>query len=295
MSKKHKKSRLDKQNFNEWVSNNLTQLEADLANPKAPVKTATRFADDELSDKEWLELHKGEFEDDDLRYADYWDRTGGKTTTSGVWNSYARKECHRGNKSIVSFENKGTLYAGGTSRGAKVYRGMLVVDLTGGDLVFGAMPTTNRPDLFPSISEQNVQFVSLPILDYGQPEHLDWTFWKQFAADIKAVLLSGKDVLVCCMGGHGRTGVVLSILMGLWMPELSDPVKWVRANYCDEAVETRNQERYVAAMIGEQKFVVRTSPAVTYLNKGNGNAVLPAATAELTPYWNSVTKKLEYR
>jgi len=72
-------------------------------------------------------------------------------------------------------------------------------------------------------------------------------------------------------------------------------VKWVRANYCDEAVETRNQERYVAAMIGEQKFVVRASPAVTYLNKGNGNAVLPAATAELTPYWNSVTKKLEYR
>jgi protein-tyrosine phosphatase len=53
----------------------------------------------------------------------------------------------------------------------------------------------------------------------------------------------GELVEVGCLGGHGRTGTAiacLAVLAGL----NSDPVDWVRAAYCDRAVETAEQEEF---------------------------------------------------
>lgn len=54
---------------------------------------------------------------------------------------------------------------------------------------------------------------------------------------------SRELVEVGCLGGHGRTGTAiacLAVLAGL----NSDPVDWVRAAYCDRAVETAEQEEF---------------------------------------------------
>lgn len=53
------------------------------------------------------------------------------------------------------------------------------------------------------------------------------------------------DILVCCVGGHGRTGTALSILAALTGAEAENPVRFIREAYCRKAVETTSQCSYI--------------------------------------------------
>jgi hypothetical protein len=104
--------------------------------------------------------------------------------------------------------------------------------------------------------------------DYGVP-----TLTRpQWDAIVKAVLERGRPLMVCCVGGHGRTGTALSILLTLMgvVPEDADPVTFVRDAYCDEAVETVGQLNYVGRITGRKvtaKIAPKTWPA-TYSGSG---------------------------
>lgn len=82
----------------------------------------------------------------------------------------------------------------------------------------------------------------LPIQDYSVPEDIAKT-----TATVHALLdamMHGMDVYVGCMGGWGRTGLILSLVAkALGEP---DPVAYVRANYTPHAVETAGQKAFVA-------------------------------------------------
>lgn len=62
-------------------------------------------------------------------------------------------------------------------------------------------------------------------------------------------LRHGDNVLVSCMGGHGRTGLVLAVLYGM-LTGSKDPVKEMRKWHCDRAVETYGQHVFVHEMLG---------------------------------------------
>lgn len=58
---------------------------------------------------------------------------------------------------------------------------------------------------------------------------------------------AGKKIHVGCIGGHGRTGLVLAALAAcrakagkLVIPD-DDPIMYVRLNYCEKVVETQTQ------------------------------------------------------
>jgi len=51
------------------------------------------------------------------------------------------------------------------------------------------------------------------------------------------------NILVTCMAGHGRTGMVLSIWAGL--NGIENPISYIRKEYCNSAVETVTQEMFV--------------------------------------------------
>ena len=51
------------------------------------------------------------------------------------------------------------------------------------------------------------------------------------------------NILVTCMAGHGRTGMVLSIWAGL--NGIENPIFYIRKEYCNSAVETVTQEMFV--------------------------------------------------
>jgi protein-tyrosine phosphatase len=69
------------------------------------------------------------------------------------------------------------------------------------------------------------------------------------AAQIRAAFArarAGERVEVGCAGGLGRTGTVLASMAVLAGVPAPDAVQWVRENYDTRAVETEEQERFVA-------------------------------------------------
>jgi hypothetical protein len=87
-------------------------------------------------------------------------------------------------------------------------------------------------------------------------DHVDWPDFgvPADAAAVAGALRSlldraraGQSVEVGCLGAHGRTGTALACLAVLSGQPPAEAVGWVRANYCDRAVETPDQEAFVAA------------------------------------------------
>jgi hypothetical protein len=53
------------------------------------------------------------------------------------------------------------------------------------------------------------------------------------------------------MGGHGRTGMVLACVYGLFQdPECLDPIAEIRQKGCEEWVECEKQARFVFKTVG---------------------------------------------
>jgi protein-tyrosine phosphatase len=59
---------------------------------------------------------------------------------------------------------------------------------------------------------------------------------------------SGQDIEIGCLGGHGRTGTALACLAVLTGHPALDAAAWVRSSYCAKAVETPQQEAFIAAL-----------------------------------------------
>jgi len=88
--------------------------------------------------------------------------------------------------------------------------------------------------------------VTLPIRDFQTPEGtIPPSEVAQALTKALTAALRGQDVYVGCMGGWGRTGLVLALLVKA-TGVTDDPVAFVRAHYNPRAVETADQAEYVA-------------------------------------------------
>ena len=84
----------------------------------------------------------------------------------------------------------------------------------------------------------------LPWVDFGVP---DANELRVALEDVLDRSRRGEHVEVGCLGGHGRTGTALACLAVLTGTPPSEAVAWVRAAYCEKAVETDEQQAFVAA------------------------------------------------
>lgn len=73
---------------------------------------------------------------------------------------------------------------------------------------------------------------------------------------IVSALEQGKSVHVGCIGGHGRTGLVLAVVVKRLEGTL-DAVAWLRENYCIKAVESQSQIDYLFDNFGITKVAPR--------------------------------------
>ncbi len=116
--------------------------------------------------------------------------------------------------------------------------------------------------------------------DRGIPA-LGAAWWRELAKALPAVK---GDIGVCCMGGHGRTGVMLAILAALLgkVKKGDCPVEWVRAHYCNSTVESEAQADYVERITGRKVFAepsdaLRPTPMATVWAGGAAGGVLASA------------------
>lgn len=93
----------------------------------------------------------------------------------------------------------------------------------------------------------HVPRIAIRWADYGAPV-VSKAEWGRIADLVKKF----GGATISCQGGHGRTGTCLAILgclLGL-IPENMDPIKYVRKVYCNKAVESKEQVRYVHEITG---------------------------------------------
>lgn len=117
-----------------------------------------------------------------------------------------------------------------------------------------------------------------PIQDFGVPKAADF---QVLLAKLILLADDGHVVYVGCMGGIGRTGMVLAGLARVLRKQGGDAaIAWTRRNYLGHAVETRAQEQLVrdfdvAAVrraVREGKPAVAASCISRYISNLFGNA-----------------------
>ncbi len=95
------------------------------------------------------------------------------------------------------------------------------------------------------------QVVVLPCPDGGLPLHERET--QRVLAYALDAARAGRLVEVGCHAGHGRTGLALASLMILAGDDPETAMDRVWKEYCDQAIETRAQERYLRRLARKER------------------------------------------
>lgn len=76
---------------------------------------------------------------------------------------------------------------------------------------------------------------------------------KECVEGIIADLHQGKRVGLFCAGGHGRTGYLAACVLG--QLGITDPIAWLRQNYCEQAVESYAQLTEIARWLHQPDWM----------------------------------------
>ena len=159
--------------------------------------------------------------------------------------------CHK-NGGFLFKLGKASIHAGSiASRVTTNSQWGLVINLTGDSymspMVAGYNGAESIAARFLDVSPQYAGYPEL-VIDWSDGEVPDITEkeWQALVEDLKDF---DGNVLIHCMGGHGRTGTLLTILGHLGGVITTDPVKWVREQYCKKTVETTAQIEYLKTEI----------------------------------------------
>lgn len=154
-------------------------------------------------------------------------------------------DCHKGNVPI--FEKDGvTILGGGSFHDAEPKEVDIVLDLANN------VPSSWEsfiPDGWKSKSlTWGPTVIYLTIKDHNAPSKITKEFWAALWEDLKTQ--APCRVLVMCLGGHGRTGLVLTCLMMAAKFDVGDinPIRWLRDHYCEKIIESQVQLEYVGDM-----------------------------------------------
>ena len=88
-----------------------------------------------------------------------------------------------------------------------------------------------------------------PINDFGT---LPGDVLDEMVSKIICRINDNKKVGLFCLGGHGRTGYVASVVLGKL--GYDDPIKFLRSNYCKNAVESSEQVNHIAEILGKPEL-----------------------------------------
>ena len=131
------------------------------------------------------------------------------------------------------------------NKGIAVEAGRVVGTVFGGPYVKYRKGTRRLIGIKMAAEINHPHEVSVPTEDFSVPNPTDLSNGIKAAFDAMA---NGKDVYVGCMGGVGRTGLFMSVLVKAvneYKGLTGDPIMHVRKHYNMHAVETQGQRNYV--------------------------------------------------
>lgn len=95
--------------------------------------------------------------------------------------------------------------------------------------------------------DQGPIFVPFIITDFSVPKNLEeFDMMLEWVID---KIQQGYKVHIGCLGGHGRTGLVLSALR-YKITQSDTAIDDIRSLYCSDAVETEEQEKFISELYG---------------------------------------------
>lgn len=172
------------------------------------------------------------------------------------------------------------------------YKSHPPLPLPGGKVIYGGSciaPVVTDADVYVGLDhsyyptskswpwQRKVEEVYFKISDMSVPKSV---------ADFKAMIFwledqikAGKKVHVGCLGGHGRTGMVLAALYRI-MSDDKDATQYVRTNYCKKVVETKEQVNWLATHFdinkveGSKEYKTSSGSSKKASSGGSGKAAL---------------------
>lgn len=105
--------------------------------------------------------------------------------------------------------------------------------------------------------------IYFPIPDMGTPPSI--VEFKKLLKYLKDSLVSGKSVYIGCIGGHGRTGLVLAALTTYMIGD-KDSITTVRRDYCHKAVESTKQVKWLTKNFGIKSAEASKTATIYGLN-----------------------------
>ena len=90
----------------------------------------------------------------------------------------------------------------------------------------------------------NFKWVHIPIPDLKAPDYKFVDKWQTTKSLLKNDLIEGKNIVVHCMGGKGRSGTLAAILLVEFGEKNKDAIDIVRDKR-NGAIETKEQEDFI--------------------------------------------------
>ena len=94
------------------------------------------------------------------------------------------------------------------------------------------------------VYSNNLNWFHLPIIDLKAPDHKFVDKWQTTKSLLKNDLIDGKNIIIHCMGGKGRSGTIAAILLIEFGDSNKEVINLVRKKR-KGAIETKEQEDFI--------------------------------------------------
>lgn len=103
------------------------------------------------------------------------------------------------------------------------------------------------PDMLHEVAQRGIEVVHLPIVDGQAPQPEQAQAVKTVLANARGALSAGRNVVIHCRGGQGRTGMLAAALLATYGHDAHAAIDIVRAAQ-PRAVESQVQQAYVESV-----------------------------------------------
>lgn len=98
-------------------------------------------------------------------------------------------------------------------------------------------------DLAVKATENDLEWIHAPIEDFSVPDSIFLEKWPELSGRMRNLLGNGKNIVIHCWGGYGRTGTAAAMLLVDMGFNSFDAVKLVRKTRTG-TIETKEQEAF---------------------------------------------------